>query len=136
VVFPALLARAQKDPSVYEQIPTQYDAMPRKNSAAFSGLARLGPGDIRGISLWATIEELLEEIFPDSDVSTGFGSIGADKCTNHAERKIVRKAGGAWTILGIGASRQMCPACERAIHGNSPAAILAPFGINYNSKCQ
>ena len=53
----------------------------------------------------------------------------ADKCQNHAEKKIAERAGQeSQTLLGVGASHRVCTSCQQATWSGSPAAILFPLG--------
>jgi RHS repeat-associated protein len=125
VIFPGMIATGNAE--VIGNIPAEYDAMPRKNIVAASGLLPVSTN--QGVNIALAILEILKELFGDSDVDTSGGSVGANTCTNHAERKVVRTADGKWTILGIGASRGICTSCEQAIRSNSPAAIMAPMSL-------
>jgi len=53
----------------------------------------------------------------------------ADKCQNHAEKKIADRARNeSETLLGVGASHRVCTSCQQAVWADSPAAILFPLG--------
>jgi len=123
-----------------EQIPTTYDSLPRKNYLAINGIIGIPegsalPGRLSGWFLSA-MEDATSPHAAMGSLETIMSVIvgadnQADKCQNHAEKKIADRANKEQeTLFGVGASHRVCPSCQNAIWSGSPAAILFPLGSN------
>ena len=84
------------------------DQLPRRNSAAASGVVTRGPGNkaFGGFlgDVLATLQGIFgagEQIDPAIGLETSGGSHEANKCLNHAEQKVVRAANGRDTKFSV-----------------------------------
>ncbi|HJX28489.1 MAG TPA: RHS repeat-associated core domain-containing protein [Thermoanaerobaculia bacterium] len=107
----------------------------RKNSTRKAAMFRAGPRELawalsgsRAEKLFEFLGTLAHETFGIDGVFLGLTANGADKCENHAERKIVRHAKyPANTLLSVGASRPVCPTCHSALAASN-VGCAAPLG--------
>lgn len=107
----------------------------RKNLMRKAAMYRAGPRELAWALSGSRAERLFEflgttahETFGIDGVFLGNTVNGADKCENHAERKIVRHANPPINaLLSVGASRAVCPTCYDVLQDNN-VGCAGPLG--------
>ncbi|HLK66747.1 MAG TPA: malectin domain-containing carbohydrate-binding protein [Bryobacteraceae bacterium] len=120
-------------PTARQYIASAYLKQPRKIFAAISGEAPNDSGQQDGQKVLAELQKAFPlAVVGDALITAFWGE--ADKCVRHAEQKVITEAEASnYTILGIGASRDICIPCQARIRGHNPFAIYRPIGTS--AKC-